>query len=1136
MKNTYSTKLNRLFLGSCCKSLLLALGLASATAQAQTPTFDAMTRYPSGASGNYFVATGDLNGDGVLDMVTSNLNSSSVSVLLGRATGGFDPAVPYSMTYGDNPSQLALADLNQDNKLDVVVATQSTVIVLLGTGTGTLGASRYYTSMVYKGYGMKLYDVTRDGILDAVVTGTEGRVAVLPGTAAGTFGFASSYTAGSSPRGVSVGDFNHDGRADIVVSDAQQPNLYVLLGRASGGFATPVIYPIGRTAYFVETADLNRDGQLDILVSGYQNKNLSVLNGNADGTFGPLVTYQVIPTFAPGTYPPPPTDYLTGMAVGDVNGDGYPDVVVNDANNSKIYVLPGTSTGTLGAAVPFADGSTASAFGGNFPYEVKLADLNRDGKLDIVVAHGQYYENTLGTLLNTTVYSDAPTLTALSPTSGPVGASVTLTGTNLSGVTSVQFNGTAATTFTVVNATTLTATVPAGATTGPVTVTAPRGTATGPGFTVTYPDLVVNSTTTIPAGTYNSITINSPGVATLAGNVTVNTSTTVGSGATLNDGCFVLSGAGSFTLAAGGTLGICNAQGLSSTAGQGLLQNTGFRSLSIDATYVYNGTAAQVTGGQLPYQVRNLTSTNSNTVTLSQAVSVAQVLTLNAGNLNLNGRALTLLSSASGTALVANLGSGSIIGNVTVQRYIDPSLNPGLGYRHLVSPTTSGTVAAFGSGGTGLVVNDAYNTAANPGSVTPFPTIFSYDQSRVATSPATTLSAFDKGWVSPSALSEPAAPATTGYVVQLTGGQTLNFTGQVGNSSTSIAMSRNSGATAAEAGLSLIGNPYPAPLDLGTVTAGQRSNVDAAFYVFESTSQYGGSYRSFVNGVASTGGSSLVGTAQAFFARVTAGQTSGTLALDNTNRIISYGQPAAVRRTAADPRPLVRLDLQGASGPADSFTAYAEAGASAGFDGEYDAAKLPNSTGLNLSSATTTDNLAIDGRPAFTAATVLALNVGVPAAGTYTLTAASLANLPAGLTPSLRDAATGQLTPLTAGSVYRFSVTAAEATALLSNRFTLQFGTATALATTASLSTSAVSVYPNPAQSRFTVRVPAVAGASQVQAELLNALGQVVHRQAAALPAAGATLVVETAGLAAGVYTLRLVAGASTLAKRVVLQ
>jgi hypothetical protein len=874
----------------------------------------------------------------------------------------------------------------------------------------------------------------------------------------------------------------------------------------------------------------------------------------------------------------------------DLSGQWHHVAATFDGTTRTIY-LDGVAKGsdTPGAhTVPNANnlriGSTNSANGGNGEYfpgsidEVRIynvgltqAQVQADmfSTTAAVPANQQYYanfdqgtasgnnagltsltdqsgNNSTGTLNNFALTSTSsnfvrsfPTITGIAPTSGNIGSSVVLTGTNLTDATGFAFNGTAVSPFTTPSGDlTATVTVPSGATTGPVSVSsATLTTYNGPTFTVTYPDLVVTTTATVPAGTYNSITVNSPGVATLAGNVTVNTSTTVNSGATLNDGCNVLSGAGSFTLAAGGTLGICSADGIAASGATGAIQNTGTRSFAGDASYIYNGTAAQVTGAGLPSQVRNLTSTNSSTVTLSQAVSVAQAVTLNAGNLGLSGRTLTLLSNASGTALVANLGAGFISGTtVAVQRYIDPSLNAGLGYRHLVAPVTAATVASFGSGGTTPVVNSAYNSASAPGTVTPFPTIYRYDQSRLATSPATTLSTFDKGWVSPASLSDAANLASTGFTVQLPGASTLSFTGQVGNSTGSIPLSRASGATAADAGLNLIGNPYPSPLDFSTITAAQRTNMDAAFYVFESTSQYGGAYRSYVNGVASTGGSSLVGTAQAFFVRVTAGQTDGSLALNNGNRITTYSQQAAVRRTAAETRPLVRLALQGASGLADGFVAYAQAGATAGFDGEYDAAKLPNSTGLNLSSATATGSLSIDGRAAFTAATVLALNVGVPAAGTYALSAADIANLPAGLTATLRDAATGQTTPLAAGTAYSFSVTATEATALLAGRFTLQFSSASPLATAASLVATDVTVYPNPAHGRFTVLVPAVASAPAVQAELLNTLGQVVRRQSAALPAAGATLTVETAGLAAGVYTLRLTAGASTLAKRVVLQ
>jgi hypothetical protein len=232
----------------------------------------------------------------------------------------------------------------------------------------------------------------------------------------------------------------------------------------------------------------------------------------------------------------------------------------------------------------------------------------------------------------------------------------------------------------------------------------------------------------------------------------------------------------------------------------------------------------------------------------------------------------------------------------------------------------------------------------------------------------------------------------------------------------------------------------------------------------------------------------------------------------------------------------VRLELAGA-GLADGWVAYAEAGATPAFDSQLDAGKLPNSTGLNLSSRSPLgDNLAIDGQPAFVAGTELPLAVGVPAAGTYTLSATALANMPAGLSAYLRDGQTGQTVLLTPGASYSFSMTAPQAATLLTGRFALLFRPQAPLATVSALATADVTVYPNPAHASFTVALPGVAGASTVQAELLNTLGQVVRRQAAVLPPAGTALTMPTADLAAGVYVLRLQAGATTVAKRVVVQ
>jgi hypothetical protein len=647
-------------------------------------------------------------------------------------------------------------------------------------------------------------------------------------------------------------------------------------------------------------------------------------------------------------------------------------------------------------------------------------------------------------------------------------------------------------------------------------------------------DLVVTTTTTIAAGTYSSITVNSPGVATLTGDVTVTGSVTVNSGATLNDGCAVISGAGSFTLAAGGTLGICNAAGISSSSATGAVQTTGTRSFSTDASYVYNGTAAQSTGSGLPAQVRNLSTTNAATVTLAAPTSVAQVLTVGAaGNLATTSVGqLTLLSAASGTALLVNSGTGVVTGTATVQRYIDPSKNAGSGYRHFAAPVSNTTLADLATSSFTPTLNPAYNNAVNPGAVTPFPTVFSYDQAQVART--TAYSPFDRGFFSPQAATAQLVPGR-GYTVQIGPGQLVDFVGSLNQAPVQMPAVRNEANTlnSSVAGWQFLGNPYPSPIDFNKFSPDDDyPGLDASIYVQESSGPYTGSYRAYVNGV---GTSPLIASSQSFFMRKTAPGVT-TVTFRNNQRVTTFDAQSAFYRTAADPRPRVELALSSTGGPADAFYAYAEAGATAGFDSKYDAWKLANASGLNLASASAGgEALSIDGRAAFTPATTIALTVGVPAAGTYTLAAASLANLPAGLDAYLTDAQTGYTTKLSPGTSYAFSVSASEAPATLSGRFGVRFSAASPLAAVAGLTAAAVSVYPNPTHGRFAVALPGVASATQVQAELLNTLGQVVRRQSASLPAGGTQLTIEATGLAVGVYTLRLQAGSSTLTKRLVI-
>jgi hypothetical protein len=510
------------------------------------------------------------------------------------------------------------------------------------------------------------------------------------------------------------------------------------------------------------------------------------------------------------------------------------------------------------------------------------------------------------------------------------------------------------------------------------------------------------------------------------------------------------------------------------------------------------------------------------------------VLTLN-GAFVTQSNPFVLESSATGTALVVNASvTGFVFGTATVQRYIDPSVNPGLGYRHYASPVSNSTVGDLATSGFTPVVNPAYNTSPDPASVLPYPTVFGYDDSRLSLT--NNLSRFDKGYFSPNALSDPLAPGR-GYTVNIAASEVVDFQGALNNGTITLNLT-STRPSYPDGGWQLLGNPYPAPLDYSRVAPAARRGLEAAIYVYTSTSQYSGRYRTYVNGI----GNPVLPVAQGFFARVASGQSNATMTFQNGQRLTAP-DPTTFQRPAAsaDPRPLVQLELRPAASPAaavaDEFFAYAEAGATPAFDAAFDAEKLPNPTGFNLASlAPSGPSLAVDARAAFTAATVLPLSLGVPAPGSYALRAATLANLPAGLDAYLADDLTGQVVRLATGTSYAFSVSAAQAAVPIVGRFRLLFRPATALATTASLSAADVTVFPNPARARFTVVLPGLGQASTVQAELLNALGQVVRRQTAALPASGTQLSFDTAELATGVYTLRLQAGTTNLAKRVVIE
>ncbi|WP_201980859.1 DUF4394 domain-containing protein [Hymenobacter rubidus] len=666
----------------------------------------------------------------------------------------------------------------------------------------------------------------------------------------------------------------------------------------------------------------------------------------------------------------------------------------------------------------------------------------------------------------------------------------------------------------------------------------------GQGTAAAPVDLVVSTTQNV-TGTYRNVTILGPntvggtsssGIANLTGSLSYSGALVVQPGGVLLQNCQSITGSGSFELQAGAAIAICDPAGIvAGTALSGAVQVTGGRSFSPDASYLYNNNTntPQVTGSGLPSQVLNLGVLNTGNVTLSQAVGVKQVLRLQAGNLNTGGQTLTLLSSSAGTALVDNTGTigigGVVNGTATVQRYITPNLNGGLGYRHYSSPVQSTTVADLTTTGFTPVVNPLYNTQGN--SVTLFPTVYSYDQSFVNVSTGAANADFDKGWRSPNTTGDVLVP-TLGYTVNITASANVDFVGTLNNLTLPTGSLLRGSQTMS--GYHLRGNPYPSPLNWSSILSNNRApGIENALYVFKSSGQYSGTYTSFVNGQSTNTGTNILPLGQGFLVRTAPGQT-GSITFDNVDRITTF-DPTPFQRGARDTRTQLTIALGNASVRTQAVV-YFEAGATAAFDAAFDAHTLPAPNGLLLATETpAAEPLSINGLPLLTATDVLVpLEVATAAAGTYTLSVDNLTNLPANYHAYLRDALTGTYTDL--ATTPSLSLTMA-ASGPPSGRYALLFTTqARVLATAPAALAKLASVYPNPAHGTATLLLPvALRGTQATTVAIVDNVGRTVLTRTLAAGAVE-TLDLPLAGLAPGIYSVQAQTATGLVAKRLVVQ
>jgi uncharacterized protein (TIGR03437 family) len=401
-------------------ALVVLFAAASLTANAQAGLSFSRRDVPSGTTASKMTA-GDFNGDRKLDVALVTF-TPTVSVLLGRGDGSFDTArevirEPWATHW------VVTADVNGDGRLDLISTHElaGVVSVALGRGDGTFAPTVQFpcgTGPV----GLVAADVNGDGKLDLAVPNFSGPIPSQPGTTVsvllgrgdGTFGAPiSSPVLGQRPYSLAAGDFNRDGRADLVVTQ-NSPDVSILISKGDGTFQAPRAAAVPPGIYgAAAVADFNVDGRADIALLIWGINRLYVLLGNGDGSFQPSWNVAMD---------------ATSFVVADMNGDNVPDVVGVGAPYGVALVLVGRGDGNFEDQLPFqvAPG----------PLDLAVGDFNGDGTPDIVTCHER--QTTLTVLLNTTpvpVISANGVVNAASFLPGPLtvspGEIVTIFGRNL---------------------------------------------------------------------------------------------------------------------------------------------------------------------------------------------------------------------------------------------------------------------------------------------------------------------------------------------------------------------------------------------------------------------------------------------------------------------------------------------------------------------------------------------------------------------------------------------------------------------------------------------------------------------------------------------------------------------------------
>lgn len=318
------------------------------------------------------IRSGDINQDGRPDLVLTGDSAVPVSVFFGQANGTLLPGP--GVAFASRPFGMAIGDVNDDGKLDIVVSEtgpQPTVEIALGKGDGTFVVMGSVQVGSTTG-AIALVDATSDRKADIVV-GDGTNIVVYPSLGNGMFAapIKSPHTNQPMDAGslMATGDFNEDGRTDVVLSNSKDTGIPIFQNNGNGTFTQLKSITYSKAPTQPTVADVNKDGHLDLVLAVKSAEGLLVYLGNGTGGF---THSALLSTFAS-------TDTIS---VGDMNGDGTADIVTVDTNGlgENFDIQAGYGNGQFLRSTPYFISSIALAGA------IYVGDLTADGKPDVAIA------------------------------------------------------------------------------------------------------------------------------------------------------------------------------------------------------------------------------------------------------------------------------------------------------------------------------------------------------------------------------------------------------------------------------------------------------------------------------------------------------------------------------------------------------------------------------------------------------------------------------------------------------------------------------------------------------------------------------------------------------------------------------